>query len=65
MSKGSRRIHAKAEEIDNVLSGRVYNPWRSSDVGAVTIVQTEDGEIMSAREAVKRSIGGEILCVAK
>lgn len=65
VSRGSRRVYASPEELEDVMSGRSHNRWKGSDVGAVTIIGTQDGEFLTAQEALKRGVGGEVLCVAK
>jgi ribosomal protein S8 len=65
VSRGSRRVRTTVEELEAVLSGRKYNQWRGSDVGAVTMLKTDDGHIVTAWEALKRGVGGEVICVAK
>lgn len=64
VSKGSRKVHATADELEQVLSGRARNQWKSFAVGSVTIIQHQNG-IMTATDALKRGVGGEILCVAQ
>ena len=64
-SIGSRKIRTTKEELEKILSGSISNHWKSSAVGAVTIVKADDGEIITATEALKRGVGGEVLCAAK
>jgi len=61
VSKGSRRVYTDRRELQQVLSGQVYNRWKSSMVGAVTVIQCkQDGRLMTAEEALKQ--GKEAKC---
>jgi ribosomal protein S8 len=64
VSKPSRRIFASAEELRVVASGRKATPLiKAQTVGQITIVNTPYG-IVELREALSKSVGGEILCMA-
>lgn len=63
-------VSTDPQQIAAVLSGDVQagnNPWstRASCVGAVAIVQSTSGDVMTAFEAMKRGVGGEVLCAVK
>ena len=50
VSKSSRRVYKKAQDLPFVLSGY-----------GIAVVSTSKG-VMTAREARKRSLGGELIC---
>lgn len=64
VSKGSRKVFTTPEQLENIHSGRMGNPWGGGDIGAVTLLNTTEG-IITDREALKRGLGGQVLCVAK
>jgi ribosomal protein S8 len=64
VSKGSRKIYTTAEDLRLVFTGKKSNNWKCGEVGAITFIETEKG-IMTARDAVKQGLGGEVICVAK
>ena len=66
VSKGSLKVHCSAHELRDIMTGKTRSKWKGSDVGAVTIVQSPQGEIMTAHEAIRRGLeNSEVLCVAK
>jgi ribosomal protein S8 len=65
VSKSSRRVYTSIKELEQVQAGTRNNPWRGSDVGAVAIIKSDDGQVLTTKEALKRGVGGEVLCVAK
>ena len=66
VSKGSRRLYTDRRELQQVLSGQVYNRWKSSMVGAVTVIQCkQDGRLVTAEEALKQGTEGEVLFVVR
>lgn len=65
VSRGSRKVYTSAENLRDVLTGRKYNAWKGSEIGAVTFLETDNGQIMTGNEAIKRNVGGEVLCIAK
>jgi ribosomal protein S8 len=65
VSRGSRKVYTTVAELDDVLHGRKFNLWKGSDIGAVTFIRASDGQIMSGWDALKRGVGGEVLCIAK
>ena len=63
ISKPSHRRYATVEEIKRVLNGKERRGWRYGDLlGAVTLVSTRQG-IVSAPEALKLNMGGEVMAI--
>lgn len=66
ISKGSRRVYTDPEELRQYFNGQAFNNWKASEIGAVVIIHdAASGQLMTAKEALKRGVSGEVLCVAK
>jgi ribosomal protein S8 len=66
VSKPSRKVFVTKEDIENVLKGKKFGLWKGSGgLGGVTIIKTEKDGYMTAQEALRKGLGGEVLCVAK
>jgi ribosomal protein S8 len=66
ISKGSRRVYTDPAELKDYFNGHEFINWKASEIGAVVIIHdAESGQLMSAKEALKRGVSGEVLCVAK
>ena len=64
ISKPSRRVFASLDELKSVVSGARDSPLlKRSRMGQITILDTPFG-IIEAREALKRGVAGEVLCIA-
>lgn len=66
ISKPSRKVFANVNDLRHMFSGTATKGslLKNARLGQVTIVKTEHG-IMELREALKKSIGGEVLCYAR
>jgi ribosomal protein S8 len=65
VSRGSRKVVCTPDRLRDILDGREFSTWKSHDIGAITIVRTDDGQLMSIQQAVKHGLGGEVLCIVK
>jgi small subunit ribosomal protein S8 len=64
ISKPSRRVFATVQELKAVASLRNAGPLlKAQEVGQVTILDTPYG-VIELKEALKKNVGGEVLCVA-
>ncbi|KAJ3412969.1 hypothetical protein HDV05_008684 [Chytridiales sp. JEL 0842] len=65
VSKPSRRVFATVEELKAVasLKNAKGGLLKAGEVGGVTILETAYG-VIELREALKKDVGGEVLCVA-
>ncbi|KAI9346473.1 ribosomal protein S8 [Obelidium mucronatum] len=65
VSKPSRRVFATAHELKMIAAARRAGPLlKGQQVGQVTILDTEYG-IIELKDALKKNVGGEVLCIAK
>ncbi|KAI8617697.1 ribosomal protein S8 [Chytriomyces sp. MP71] len=65
VSKPSRRVFATAQELKMVAAARRASPLlKGAHVGQVTILKTAYG-IVELKDALKKNVGGEVLCIAK
>ncbi|KAJ3243211.1 hypothetical protein HDU78_000745 [Chytriomyces hyalinus] len=65
ISKPSRRVFASAQELKMVAAARKASPLlKGAQVGQVTILKTVYG-IIELKDALKKNVGGEVLCIAK
>ena len=61
ISKPSHRQYATVDQIKGVLNGRERHGWKYGDLlGAVTLISTQQG-IVSAQDAIKANMGGEVM----
>ncbi|KAJ3194981.1 hypothetical protein HK101_001434 [Irineochytrium annulatum] len=65
VSKPSRKVFATIDELKAVAAARrpQSNLLKPQEVGQITVVKTVFG-IMELREALKKSVGGEVLLIA-
>ncbi|KAI8903577.1 ribosomal protein S8 [Gorgonomyces haynaldii] len=64
ISKPSRRIYASANELRAIASAKEASSLlKAQKVGQITIVKTPIG-IVEMKEAIQKSVGGEVLCMA-
>ncbi|KAJ3084392.1 ribosomal protein S8 [Rhizoclosmatium globosum] len=65
VSKPSRRVFATASELKMIAAARRAGPLlKGQHVGQVTILDTVYG-IIELKDALKKNVGGEVLCIAK
>ena len=65
ISKPSQRIFASVDELKAVAAARnVSKHLKGQEMGQVTIVDTVFG-ILELKEALKKNVGGEVLCFAR
>ncbi|KAI9091157.1 ribosomal protein S8 [Phlyctochytrium arcticum] len=64
VSKPSRRVFASIEELKAIAAAKRAGPLLPGQtVGQVTILDTPYG-IIELKEALKKEVGGEVLCIA-
>lgn len=61
VSKPTMRVYLKKEDLKELCMGRNAEYVKGLVPGEVMVVSTDRG-IMEAREAVERSLGGQLLC---
>lgn len=65
VSKPSRRVYATVDELKLIAAGReASHLLKASQVGQVTILHTPYG-VLELKEALKKNVGGEVLCYAR
>ncbi|KAJ3287475.1 hypothetical protein HK104_008565 [Borealophlyctis nickersoniae] len=64
ISKPSRKIFASPQELQAIAAARRASPLlKAQEVGQVTIIDSPFG-IIELKEAIKKNVGGEVMCYA-
>lgn len=62
VSKPNRRVHANAQQVNDLLGGKKFRLIEPPKLGEVIFVKVKSGELMELQEAAQKQLGGEILC---
>ncbi|KAF8531335.1 ribosomal protein S8 [Gautieria morchelliformis] len=67
ISMPSRRIFMSVDEIRSIVTGRRAQFVKPLDMGEIAVVKTKDkeNEWLEAREALRLSLSGEVICRAR
>jgi ribosomal protein S8 len=64
ISKPSRKVFATNQELKAIASAKRAGPLlKAGEVGQITILKTDYG-IVEMKDALKKNVGGEVICIA-